>query len=189
MAFAWQPVLRAQTEELLLPLRNSSDTQLSSLPSGLGPPVLPINTPFSATRKSHGTMLALFIALLFATTAFAVPTIEAKGARFFTSDGDQWFIKGIAYQLTPDDPLAQGDQCKLDAALMKTLGANAIRVYHVDPAANHDECMSAFEDAGIYLFLDLDTFSTYILPDDPHWNETQFNVSGRRPASSSHTNQ
>ncbi|EME46144.1 glycoside hydrolase family 72 protein [Dothistroma septosporum NZE10] len=124
-------------------------------------------------------MLALFIALLFATTAFAVPTIEAKGAKFFTSDGVQWFIKGIAYQLTPDDPLAQGDQCKLDASLMKTLGANTIRVYHVDPTADHDACMSAFSDAGIYLFVDLDTFSTYILPDDPHWNQTQLDAYGK----------
>ena len=47
---------------------------------------------------------------------------------------------------------------------MKTLGANVIRVYHVDPSADHDGCMSAFADAGIYTLIDLDTFSTYILP-------------------------
>lgn len=83
---------------------------------------------------------------------------------------------GIAYQLTPNDPLAQGTQCQLDADLMKTLGANAIRVYHVDPSADHDACMSAFSDAGIYVFLDLDTFDTYILPEanKPQWNQTQF---------------
>ncbi|KAF2170048.1 glycoside hydrolase family 72 protein [Zasmidium cellare ATCC 36951] len=113
------------------------------------------------------------LAALAAAPALALPTIEAKGSKFFTSDGDQWYIKGVAYQLTPDDPLAQGDQCQLDASLMKTLGANAIRVYHVDPAADHDACMSAFSDAGIYVFLDLDTFSTYVLPDNPSWNDTQ----------------
>lgn len=47
---------------------------------------------------------------------------------------------------------------------MKTLGANAIRVYHVDPKADHKGCMSAFEDAGIYTIIDMDTFNTYILP-------------------------
>lgn len=47
---------------------------------------------------------------------------------------------------------------------MKTIGTNCIRVYHVDPTANHDACMSAFDKAGIYLWLDLDTFSTYINP-------------------------
>jgi hypothetical protein len=47
---------------------------------------------------------------------------------------------------------------------MKTLTANAIRVYHVDPTADHDGCMSAFADQGIYLLLDLDTFDTQIDP-------------------------
>lgn len=123
------------------------------------------------------TILAATLAA--APAALALPTIEAKGAKFFTSDGDQWYIKGVAYQLTPDDPLAQGAQCQLDASLMKTLGANAIRVYHVDPTADHDACMTAFSEAGIYVFLDLDTFSTYILPDDPSWNTSQLEAFGK----------
>ena len=43
---------------------------------------------------------------------------------------------------------------------MKDLNANAIRVYHVDPTADHSGCMTAFADVGIYLFVDLDTFDT-----------------------------
>jgi len=43
---------------------------------------------------------------------------------------------------------------------MKDLGANTIRVYHVDPNGDHSGCMSAFSDNGIYLFVDLDTFTT-----------------------------
>ncbi len=43
---------------------------------------------------------------------------------------------------------------------MADLGANTIRVYHVDPTGNHDACMKAFADVGIYLFVDLDTFDT-----------------------------
>ncbi|KAF1983302.1 glycoside hydrolase family 72 protein [Aulographum hederae CBS 113979] len=108
--------------------------------------------------------------------ANAIPTIEIKGSKFFTSEGDQFFIKGIAYQLVPDDPLINTTQCNLDASLMKTLGANAIRVYHVDPAGDHDGCMQAFEDAGIYLFVDLDTFDTQIEEGAPHWNESQLNA-------------
>lgn len=45
---------------------------------------------------------------------------------------------------------------------MKELGANAIRVYHVDALADHAGCMQAFADAGIYLFVDMDSFKTYI---------------------------
>ncbi|KAF2841806.1 glycoside hydrolase family 72 protein [Patellaria atrata CBS 101060] len=107
------------------------------------------------------------------TTAGAIPTISTKGSKFFTSEGNQWFVRGVAYQLVPDDPLIDNDQCKLDAALMEELGANAIRVYHVDPNADHDDCMSTFADAGIYLFLDLDTFDTQIEQNDAHWNRTQ----------------
>lgn len=81
---------------------------------------------------------------------------------------------GVAYQLTPHDPLIDGTQCALDAKLMQTLGANTIRVYHVDSDADHDECMSTFENAGIYLFVDLDTFDTQIEQDSPSWNQTQF---------------
>jgi len=71
---------------------------------------------------------------------------------------------GVAYQLTSDDPLVDTAQCTMDAALMKTLGANTIRVYHVDPNQDHKGCMNAFEAAGIYLFVDMDTFNSYIIP-------------------------
>lgn len=45
---------------------------------------------------------------------------------------------------------------------MKQLGANSIRVYHVDAGADHSGCMNAFADAGIYLWVDMDSFNTYI---------------------------
>ena len=47
---------------------------------------------------------------------------------------------------------------------MQEVGANSIRVYHVDPSGDHKGCMDAFSDAGIYLFVDLDTFTTQIEP-------------------------
>ncbi|KAI6891430.1 glycoside hydrolase family 72 protein [Hortaea werneckii] len=58
---------------------------------------------------------------------------------------------------------------------MQTLGTNSIRVYHVDPDADHDGCMQAFADAGIYAWIDLDTFDTYVYsPQDPRWTEEQY---------------
>lgn len=77
---------------------------------------------------------------------------------------------------------------------MAQLGANAIRVYHVDPNGSHSGCMTAFADVGIYALIDLDTFNTAIDPvrssHVPHpewqiltaaqvvasWNQTQFNA-------------
>lgn len=32
---------------------------------------------------------------------------------------------------------------------------NAVRVYSVNASLNHDECMKAFDDAGIYVLLDV----------------------------------
>jgi hypothetical protein len=115
----------------------------------------------------------LTCALAGLTAVHAIPTISAKGSKFFTSDGNQFYVKGIAYQLVPDDPLIDATQCALDASLMKTIGTNSIRVYHVDPNADPPDCMKAFADAGIYLWLDLDTFDTQIEQTAPKWNQTQ----------------
>ncbi|KAF3920147.1 hypothetical protein AA313_de0203506 [Arthrobotrys entomopaga] len=118
--------------------------------------------------------LSAVAAGLLAVTSSALDPLTIKGSKFFNPDGSQFFMKGIAYQRSPFDPLTDKTQCETDAALMKELGANAIRVYHVDSAANHDGCMKAFEDIGVYAFIDLDTFSTYIEQDGPpHWNQSQ----------------
>ncbi|MCJ1335154.1 hypothetical protein MMC09_000420 [Bachmanniomyces sp. S44760] len=106
----------------------------------------------------------------------AIPKITAVGSKFFTDDGDQFYIKGVAYQLTSDDPLSNTNQCQLDAKQMQDLGANTIRVYHVDAGQDHSGCMQAFSDAGIYLFVDLDTFTTQITQDSPEWNQTQLSA-------------
>ncbi|KAJ5818580.1 hypothetical protein N7474_004171 [Penicillium riverlandense] len=118
--------------------------------------------------------LSLLLGALQAVAVGAVPTISAVGSKFFYENGTQYYLKGLAYQLTPHDPLIDTAQCKRDIALMSELGTNAIRVYHVDATADHQGCMSAFADAGIYLFVDLDTFDTQIEQTDPHWNQTQF---------------
>ena len=117
----------------------------------------------------------LLAILAFTCQILAIPTIHAKGAKFFTSAG-QFYIKGIAYQLQEADPLVDVAQCRRDAALMKTLGANSIRVYHVVANQDHDACMAAFADAGIYTWIDLDTFDTYILPngEQPRWTSREY---------------
>jgi len=120
------------------------------------------------------TLLPVLCVAAFALNAGAISTISALGSKFFTSDGNQFYIKGVAYQLQDNDPLIDANQCQLDAQLMKTLGANSIRVYHVDYSADHSGCMNAFADNGIYLWLDLDTFSTYIAEQGiPSWTQNK----------------
>ena len=130
-----------------------------------------------ATVMSKVCLTILSLSLLVCHIA-AIPTISAIGSKFFTSDGNQFYIKGerrsitpcnitdvsagVAYQLIDQDPLVDEAQCTLDAALMAQLGANTIRVYHVDSGADHSGCMNAFADKGIYLFVDMDTIGTYI---------------------------
>ncbi|KAL6715315.1 hypothetical protein ACLMJK_007580 [Lecanora helva] len=125
---------------------------------------------------STSFVFAALVAVIASVSAASLPTISAVGSKFFFSNGTQYYIKGVAYQLTDDDPLIDGRQCKLDASLMSKLGANTIRVYHVDPTGNHDDCMTAFADAGIYLFLDLDTFDTQFDQHLPQWNQTQLSA-------------
>jgi hypothetical protein len=40
---------------------------------------------------------------------------------------------------------------------MQLLGINAVRVYNVNPDANHDLCASIFNEVGIYLILDVNS--------------------------------
>lgn len=52
------------------------------------------------------------------------------------------------------DPLADTVVCQRDIAEFKKLGVNTVRVYIVDNSANHDTCMKALADAGIYAIID-----------------------------------
>ena len=59
------------------------------------------------------------------------------------------------------------DGCNRDIPEFQKLGINTIRVYTVDNTANHDACMSALADAGIYLVLDVNTPNYSLNRDDP----------------------
>ena len=45
--------------------------------------------------------------------------------------------------------------CKADIEHFKKLGINTIRVYTVDNSADHDNCMNALADEGIYVAIDV----------------------------------
>ncbi|KAK9761199.1 40S ribosomal protein S27, partial [Basidiobolus ranarum] len=111
---------------------------------------------------------------LYISSASGISPIVIKGSKFFNSEtGDQFFIKGVAYQpKTPalSDPLSDIETCKRDIAHFQDLGLNTIRVYQVDNTLNHDACMEALADAGIYLVLDISTPTYSINRQDPTYN-------------------
>lgn len=127
----------------------------------------------------------------------AFPSIEVYGSKFFYSDtGEQFFLKGIAYQPTPDsesleskftnidedevkpttkryiDPLADPNICLRDIPYFQRLGVNTLRVYAIDPQLNHDICMNSLMDSGIYVILDLSEPAISINRDNPNWDIT-----------------
>lgn len=115
-----------------------------------------------------GSSVATALALG-ASTAFAAPNLQArddvtaitvKGNAFFKGD-DRFYMRGVDYQPGGSsdlaDPIADTDGCKRDIKYFKELGLNTIRVYSVDNSKDHDECMNALADAGIYLVLDVNT--------------------------------
>ena len=97
-------------------------------------------------------------------------------AAFFAGN-DRFYIRGVDYQPGGSsdlaDPIADEAGCKRDIAEFTKLGINTVRVYTVDNTANHDACMRALEDAGIYLVLDVNTpfYSLNRADPNPSYND------------------
>ncbi|KAI0017848.1 putative beta (1-3) glucanosyltransferase gel3p [Xylariomycetidae sp. FL0641] len=130
---------------------------------------------------------ALASTLLLAANAAALEPIVMKGAKFFTKSGEQFFMKGMAYQQesgsgpggksTSDnykDPLADEAACKRDVPILEKLGINTIRTYAINPDADHDACMKLLQDAGIYVVSDLGEPALSVNRDSPAWNVELF---------------
>jgi hypothetical protein len=103
----------------------------------------------------------------------SMPTVTVKGNAFFAGS-DRFYIKGIDYQpggssdaADGADPLADVQSCLRDVKYFKELGVNTVRVYTVDNSKNHDKCMSALADAGIYLALDVNSPNYSLNRNDP----------------------
>jgi len=125
-------------------------------------------------------------AALWTTASAALPAIAIKGSKmFYSNNGTQFFIKGVAYQsgilqggggTTSDtntgytDPLGDATICKRDIPLLQQLGANTIRTYAIDPTKDHSQCMALLDAAGIYVISDLGEPNTSINREDPEWN-------------------
>jgi hypothetical protein len=121
--------------------------------------------------KASPAYTLLLLASTLATSVQAISRITRSGRYLYDESGSRFYIKGVAYQeqgvvLQSDDnafgepstfvdPLAIGDACKRDLPFLQELGVNTIRVYSVNSSLNHDDCMTAFSNAGIYTIIDL----------------------------------
>lgn len=125
--------------------------------------------------------VALSLSLSASALAASLPPIEIVGNKFFFSNnGSQFYIRGIAYQsnslvnqtkeMTFNDPLANAEACKRDIPYLQRLSTNVIRVYAINTSLDHSECMSALNDAGIYVISDLSEPGLSIDRSDPRWN-------------------
>ena len=53
------------------------------------------------------------------------------------------------------DPLIDSAACARDVPFLKQLTVNTVRIYSVNSSLNHDDCMNALSQAGIYTMLAL----------------------------------
>lgn len=130
-------------------------------------------------------------AALFAGAQAAIDPIVIKGSKFFhKTSGEQFFMKGVAYQqeinanasssadsktIQITDPLADATACKRDIEYLKKLQTNTIRVYAIDPSKDHSTCMQALADAGIYVVADLSEPGLSINRNNAQWTTELYN--------------
>ncbi|KAK4034255.1 Glucanosyltransferase-domain-containing protein [Parachaetomium inaequale] len=109
------------------------------------------------------SLLSSCLLFLSCSLAEALSPISVKGVSYITPQGDS-------------DPLVDAKQCQTDAALMKKAGINTVYVYTVDSEQDHDGCMNAFADQGIYVWLQLGDFPRVTDPtqDTPQWTLSLF---------------
>lgn len=69
-----------------------------------------------------------------------------------------------------NDPLVDGTACARDIPYLVQLQTNTIRVYAIDPTKDHSACMTALQNAGIYVMADLSEPNNSINQNDPQWN-------------------
>jgi hypothetical protein len=151
----------------------------------------------------RGVTFAAAATALIASANAAIDPIVIKGSKFFyKTNGTQFFMNGVAYQresnsdlrlvfslqvaegvntntsqtdnLDYTDPLSDETACKRDIEYLKKLKTNTIRVYAVDPTKDHDGCMNALSDAGIYVVADLSQPGESIIRDAPGWTTSLY---------------
>ncbi|KAK3178698.1 beta-glucanosyltransferase [Lepraria neglecta] len=121
--------------------------------------IAPLAVALGATAASASAIPENLIPSYF-KRASSLPEVTVKGNAFFAGSS-RFYIRGVDYQPGGSsdavDPIADEAICKRDIVEFQKLKINTVRVYTVDNSANHDACMTALANAGIYLALDVNT--------------------------------
>ncbi|KAL7666688.1 1,3-beta-glucanosyltransferase [[Candida] zeylanoides] len=128
-------------------------------------------------RSFIGSLVSLALVASVASAA-DLPAIEVINNKFFFSNnGSQFLMRGIAYQQNTEDggtdfndPLANTAACKRDIPYLQAVNTNVIRVYALNASLDHTDCMKALSDAGIYVIADLSEPELSINRESPEWN-------------------
>lgn len=92
--------------------------------------------------------------------------IKAGSSRNSSDENEVFFVKGVDYQpggssaydgSSDSDLFSDSEVCARDAFAFQQLGVNTVRIYSLNPDVNHDECMTIFNNAGIYVILDVNS--------------------------------
>lgn len=92
--------------------------------------------------------------------------IKAGSSRNSSDENEVFFVKGVDYQpggssaydgSSDSDLFSDPEVCARDAFAFQQLGVNTVRIYSLNPDVNHDECMTIFNNAGIYVILDVNS--------------------------------
>ena len=122
-----------------------------------------------ATAIALGTSTVLAAPSNTITRRDVVP-ITVQGNAFFQGH-NRFYIRGVDYQPGGSsklgDPLSDTDSCRRDISKFQQIGLNTVRIYTVDNSADHDDCMNALADAGIYVVLDVNTPKYSLSRSDP----------------------
>ncbi|TFY83134.1 hypothetical protein EWM64_g879 [Hericium alpestre] len=120
--------------------------------------------------KMRALAATLTLAAALSSGVHAINKITRSGRYLYDSGGTRFYMKGVAYQeqgavlattgpfsepSTFIDPLANDTACARDVPVLQSLGVNTVRVYSVNNTLNHDSCMQALSNAGIYTIIDL----------------------------------
>lgn len=121
----------------------------------------------TARMKLSVTLAALFAAHAVSNVQGYTNPITIKGYRMFDAKtGASFAVKGIDYYPRPNAGSlnvnnydfftdANYDVWKDDIDHLAATGANAVRLYAVDPSESHDKFMCALRAKGMYALIDL----------------------------------